>query len=154
MKSYTDLEQSKKLAGILPITSIEFAWNISSDGSTRLLRMDDWETFENTKSDVKIIPCWSLAALLDVLPYTIKLSHDTIDVNGNPAYKNESYKFSINRCGLFGDKWNIQYYGKHQRQLGKRYKELYIDLFLTENCDKLIDACYEMILKLNKQNLI
>ena len=68
IKSHTDLSQSKKLAKILPITSIDFAWCIFSNGSTKLLRMDDWEVSENAKSNVEIIPCWSLAALLSVLP--------------------------------------------------------------------------------------
>lgn len=83
MKSYTDIEQSKKLAGILPITTIDFAWNIFNDGSTRLLRMDDWEVFENAKLNVEIIPCWSLAALLDALPSGKVLVHD----KGNRGYK-------------------------------------------------------------------
>jgi hypothetical protein len=68
IKSYSDLQQSKKLAKLLPITSIDFAWNIFSDGSTRLLRMDDWEVSENAKSNVDIIPCFSLAALLSIIP--------------------------------------------------------------------------------------
>lgn len=76
IKSHSDLEQSKKLAKILPITSIDFAWNIFSDGSTRLLRMDDWEVSENAKSNAEIIPCWSLAALLSVLPSSSTDSSD------------------------------------------------------------------------------
>ena len=68
-KVFTSLEQSKKLAKILPITSIDFAWCIFSDGSTRLLRMDDLEVSEYAKSNVEIIPCFSLSALLEVLPY-------------------------------------------------------------------------------------
>ena len=71
IKSYTDLEQSKKLAGILPITTIDLAWNVFSDGSTRVLPMDDWEVVENAKNGADIIPCWSLAALLDVLPFPV-----------------------------------------------------------------------------------
>lgn len=82
MKAYTDIEQSKKLAEILPITSIDFAWNIFSDGSARLLRMDDWEVSENAKSDVEIIPCWSLAALLSILP-EIQGSKPMIYLNDN-----------------------------------------------------------------------
>ena len=157
MKSYTDLEQSKKLAEILPLESADMAyWKKSYRPNDYAIMAHHTKELQEgfEAKGMEYITCWSLAALLDVLPYTIKLSHDTIDVNGNPAYKNESYKFSINRCGLFGDKWNIQYYGKHQRQLGKRYKELYIDLFLTENYDKLIDACYEMILKLHEQKVL
>lgn len=83
MKSFTDLEQSKKLAKILPITTIDFAWNIFSDGSTRLLRMDDWEVFENATSNVEIIPCWSLAALIDIINtnYYTTLYHDGVAWN-------------------------------------------------------------------------
>ena len=68
-KVFTSLEQSKKLAKILPITSIDFVWCIFSDGSTRLLRMDDWEVSEYAKSNVEIIPCFSLVSLLEALPY-------------------------------------------------------------------------------------
>ena len=47
MKSYTDLNQSKKLAEILPIESADMCFNDNE-------------------------PCWSLAALLDILPETIE----------------------------------------------------------------------------------
>lgn len=145
MKAYTDLSQSKKLAEFLPLESADMFYR--TDGSVKLM----WEHLKNIPVTT---PCWSLTALLSILPYKIKLSHDVIDANNNPAYKNECYKLSINRCGLFGDKWNVQYYGKHQRQLGKRYKELYIDLFLTENYDNLVDACYEMIISLNELKML
>lgn len=68
MKSYTDLEQSKKLAEILPIESADMVWiSIEDDESfggvyealpkgCSLVAIDD-----NTTS------CWSLAALMDVL---------------------------------------------------------------------------------------
>lgn len=151
MKTHTDLEQSMKLSEILPIDSADMNHSRKSNGHSYV----DYAAVGNPNNmNYYSLPCWSLAALLDALPYTIKLSHDTIDANGNPAYKNESYKFSINRCGLFGDKWNIQYYGKHQRQLGKRYKELYIDLFFSESHDNLIDACYEMMVKLHEQKVL
>ena len=142
IKSYTDIEQSRKLAEILPLQGADMAWcnnslkgvNYVDNFSANLYTVKEMQNvFDNALHGWdkywELIPCWSLAALLDVLPYTIYLSRDTIDANGNPAYKNECYKFSINRCGLFGDKWNIQYYGKHQRQLGERYKELYIQRY-------------------------
>ena len=154
IKSFTSLKQSKVLDEILPNESADMHYHYYID-------FDELESIPTiTEEDdhfilfPKDVRCWSLAALLNVLPYTIKLSNDIIDAAGNPAYKNECYKFSINRCGLFGDKWNTQYYGKHQRQLGKRNKELYIDLFLSENYDNLIDACYEMILKLHEEEML
>lgn len=49
MKAYTDLEQSKKLAEILPIESADMPYYYDRD------------------NDVEI-PCWSLAALLGIIP--------------------------------------------------------------------------------------
>lgn len=152
MKSYTDIEQSKKLAEILPLDSADMHWCLSHfSPKDDIEKYEEFPVFGYSK---EFRPCWSLATLLGILPYKIKLSHDVIDDDGNPAYKNECYKFSINRCGLFGDKWNVQYYGKHQRQLGKIYKELYIDLLISENYDNPVDACYEMIIKLHEQKLL
>ena len=81
MKSFTDLEQSKKLAEILPIESADMWWAERYTG-----RVENYEYIveekpvyylsftkpseENYSQDtIKDIPCWSLAALLDVLPY-------------------------------------------------------------------------------------
>lgn len=65
---FTSVEQGKKLSKILPLTSIDFIWCIFSNGTTRLLRMDDWEVFEYAKHiNVEIIPCWSLDALLTII---------------------------------------------------------------------------------------
>ena len=90
VKAYTDIVQSRKLAEILPITTIDFAWNIFNDGSTRLLCMDDWEVFENTESDVEIIPCWSLAALLNVLKDYQLFSNGLIVYIDNDSYRIDS----------------------------------------------------------------
>lgn len=72
MKSYTDVEQSKKLAEILPLESADMAylWHSTSDNPT-------WR-YDNVPmilADVPIndltcdaLPCWSLAALLSVIP--------------------------------------------------------------------------------------
>lgn len=58
MKSYTDLEQSKKLTEILPLESADmYYWH----GSHRLLRVNDGKC-----EDIDIL-AWSLAALLEVL---------------------------------------------------------------------------------------
>lgn len=66
MKLYTDLEQSKKLAEILPPESADmYYYTINGD----------WEWYETPNVierrddlDEHTIPCWSLAALLQVLP--------------------------------------------------------------------------------------
>lgn len=60
IKSYTDIEQSKKLAEILPIESADmYYWH----GCERLVHGN------NGNCDEYDIPCWSLAALLGVLAY-------------------------------------------------------------------------------------
>lgn len=73
IKSYTDLEQSKKLAKILPLESADMYWSrcTITDFGDGVLKVSytiepcNISQFRNTKED---IPCWSLAALLDVLP--------------------------------------------------------------------------------------
>ena len=83
IKSYTDIEQSKKLAEILPLESADIVYikHSSSDNPT-------WEFNEDfppmilgnvsiNEMTAETLPCWSLAALLDVLPdYTLQTNTD------------------------------------------------------------------------------
>lgn len=70
IKGCTDIEQSKKLAEILPIESADMWYN--NDGESTAGRPEiRCGTF--TVFDSKNIPCWSLAALLSVLPRTVRL---------------------------------------------------------------------------------
>ena len=81
MKSYTDIEQSKKLADILPIESADMFWSrcAITDFGDGVLKVSyavepcNISQFRNTKEDV---PCWSLVALLDVLPSSTLDSSD------------------------------------------------------------------------------
>jgi hypothetical protein len=69
MKSYTDLEQSKELAEILPIESADIVWVYSA------FEDDYFPHFLGFRKIVvggKDIKAWSLAALLGVLPSVIK----------------------------------------------------------------------------------
>ena len=62
MKAYTDLSQGKKLAEILPIETADMRY--VSFGDTH-----PWVWDEEVKLLEKdSVPCWSLAALLDILP--------------------------------------------------------------------------------------
>lgn len=64
MKSFTDLNQSKKLAEILPIESADTYWFRDNIKTPRIYPED------MMKNSVSVrCPCWSLAALLRVLPY-------------------------------------------------------------------------------------
>lgn len=58
IKSYTDLEQSKKLAEILPLESADMVWANDVDV---IVVPYDMVTRENVLHD--FVPCWSLAAL-------------------------------------------------------------------------------------------
>ena len=66
MKSYTDLEQSKKLAEILPLESADMYWWSTSKRSY-IEAMDDGD-FNEAEGHIR---AWSLAALLDVLPSSV-----------------------------------------------------------------------------------
>lgn len=64
MKSYTDLEQSKKLAKILPIESADMF--LALNGIQPVMS----KYFDNgfVPADNTAIPCWSLMALIETMP--------------------------------------------------------------------------------------
>jgi hypothetical protein len=74
MKSYTDLEQSKKLAEILPLESADnyYSWH---DERYYVVNKDCPYPYSLKEK----IPCWSLAALLQVLPLGIYDEFDNCD---------------------------------------------------------------------------
>jgi len=63
MKAYTDLEQSRKLAEILPLESADMwvhpYW-------------DDVPNIGTADLEYNQFPCWSLAALIEQMPSDIK----------------------------------------------------------------------------------
>ena len=58
MKAYTDIEQSKKLAEILPLESADMWYSIVDNEA--FICLEHHNEYEQ-------IPCWSLASLLDVI---------------------------------------------------------------------------------------
>ena len=118
MKSYTDLEQSKKLAEILPLESADMCY---INGDSGKIIIGEWG---NNVHDEDDIPCWSLAALLGVLP-------DFIGDYGKCLY----YDVGGYYCGYMVD------------------GDFMLTIEET-NADNQIDACYEMILKLHEQKLL
>jgi len=69
IKSYTNIPQSKKLAEILPIESADmgYLWNGTSFCNYPVSNQIIFKRMEN-------VPCWSLAALLNVLPESYQLT--------------------------------------------------------------------------------
>lgn len=115
MKSYTDIEQSKKLAEILPLESVDMIYLNGKVSHNPIIDiLEDFTIRENID-----IPCWSLAALLEVIRKTI----------GYTAYGANNVHIS---CELGDKPWEMK----------------------TKEYDNEIDACYEMILKLQKNNLL
>ena len=121
IKSFTSLEQSKKLAEILPIESADMWWVA--------LNWQETEYYVEVKQDginqpKKAVPCWSLVALLSVLPNSI---YD----NTNEFSQLEFTKKSI--AYIHGITGGIK---------------------IGALKDNLIDTCYEVILKLHKLKLL
>lgn len=93
MKSYTDLEQSKKLAEFLPIESADMYYQYVLPKSGKIkhnpeignpINALEWYNKgytlggkEPIKLDEYCVPCWSLASLLGVLhDYTLQTNAD------------------------------------------------------------------------------
>ena len=119
IKSYTDLEQSKKLAEILPLESADMFYRNNG--------VDAKLMWEHNAHKVKY-PCWSLAALLNIIPYAIHKSD------------NEFYKLGIDK-------------GYNDYAIWYSNNGLTIN-GLDVTSDNFVDACVEMILKLHELNLL
>jgi hypothetical protein len=72
MKNYTDIEQSKRLAEILPPESADNVIVSIGDREgvkTVVMPKETFDTIRTPFSDIrKIIPCWSFSALLRLIP--------------------------------------------------------------------------------------
>jgi len=126
VKAYTDIEQSKKLAEILPLESADMHWQYIEEDKGQL----QWFCFPKDFSinQHNTILAWSLAALSEfILPYIA-------DDNGN------NYKFYLSKDGL--DRW-IAY-----------YKSDDVSIYICEESDNMIDVIFEMVCWLKKEEYI
>ena len=132
-KSYTDLEQSKKLAEILSPESADMCYLPTHIGDEHHFIASLSPYSMCTKmTDVSIeycTPCWSLAALLEQLPYEV------CDDDGNSFYL-QIYK--ENDC--------------YQLAYTDPYEDF--ESMETHRYEHFVDACYELILKLHELNLL
>lgn len=129
MKSYTDLPQSKKLAEILPIESADmrFCFSHRLDG-----RITGHYPMIGREPSLGTIPCWSLAALLQVLPNEIS--------TGEEWYN--KYQIDIRKYdGVDNTTWYQIAYGNNRGSSGSWH-----DMINTGERQNLIDCCVDMIL--------
>lgn len=125
MKSFTDIEQSKKLAEILPIESADmYYWCGIS------IRIGSYRAMDKDLD----IPAWSLAALLEIIPKDIDCSM-VICRGGYDAARDEMTQDYV-------VDWNREYTTEHKASR-----------FITRSSN-LLDACYEMIVLLKENNLL
>ncbi len=129
IKLYTDIEQSKKLAEILPLESADmFCADVfdkeKETHSYNFHILSTWgcNTFEELKDRenkfVCFIPCWSLAALFGIL--------------------NE------NKICHYNDRYYCQYMNEGDE----------FPIYSTAEYDNPVDACVDMAEKLHKLNLL
>ena len=124
MKAFSDLEQSKKLAEILPLESADMYW-WSSGKRYYIEAMDDGD-FNEEEGHIR---AWSLAALINIIPQEL--------FDG---------EYIINITEGIDNKWIITY--DHYENRNHSFYGL------STGADNLVDACYEMIIKLHEQNLL
>ena len=120
IKSYTDISQSKKLAEILTLESADMWYSYYGNPKYNLViayKGEQWFLCP-IKLAYKDIPCWSLAALLNILK-------DKITFGGNSP-----------------EGWFCCSTTKNPTKL------------LTIYRDSLIDACYEIIIKLHELKML
>ena len=106
MKAYTDINQSKKLAEILPLESADNV--IVSFGSregtkTVVMPKENLDVISSPFADIrKTTMCWSLAALLDILhDYTLQTNSDGsvfVVCDSKKPMISDSYKNPIDAC--------------------------------------------------------
>ena len=134
MKSYTDIEQSKKLVNILSLESAdakygyiapyEYSDRMYDEGYDEIpypiaFIKKDYSNFFVEEYDDEL-PCWSLAALLNVLPNGSDIVKEETDT------ENEKYMCTV---GINDD-------------------------IISTFADNPVDACVAMIDKLHEQNLL
>ena len=125
IKAYTDLEQSKKLAEILPVESADMRYASLGDTHPWV-----WEEARIRLLENDSVPCWSLAALYSILPNN----------------KNEST--TLSRGG-----WQIDS-PEYLNNWWCEYEDDSCENDFSVSANNPIDACYEMILKLYERNML
>ena len=134
IKAYTDLEQSKKLAEILPIESADMYYEEVCNlpraiiGSYILHNQNMEDKDYKKLSNPVLSPAWSLAALFNYLR----------EIDFFPNIEANEHSITM----------NVSYYDeKEARPLAPIHN-------IKVEADTFVDACCEMILKLHELNLL
>ena len=136
MKSYTDIEQSKVLAEILPLESADMWWawysNPLSNG-----HYDNFPIFcKPVCNPDESVPCWSLAALSGVMP-------QITEWNTPYGHKNDKLsQFEPKICNIW------------EHSIIPSFKVSYGNGLSTDIYDNPVDACVAMIEKLNELKML
>lgn len=107
IKSHTDLPQSKKLAEILPIESADMCF--VNDGTAIKIDANPYNVRKHMWKNIQLIPCWSLSALLDVLPnYQLQTQDDGIGIlcSCNGKFNVVTADNSVDACVAMIEKLN------------------------------------------------
>ena len=130
MKAYTDVNQSKKLAKILPLDSADSVIVSIGDREgvkTITIPKETFNILRTPFTDIRnTISCWSLAALLSVIPKHIK-------------------DYNVLRIDISNNNFAIWY-----DEIGFGVNSELPDITMKS----AIDACVDMIIKLKEMNLI
>ena len=106
IKSFTDISQGRKLAEILPLESADMCCFQNQNGDINYYGFP----FLQGNKDCNPIPCWSLSALLGVLPdYTLQTNTDgTVFVvcDSKKPMISDAYDNPVDACVAMIEKLN------------------------------------------------
>ena len=135
IKSYTTIEQSRKLAEILPLESADMYYNLGESKLPNVIygSHDDFKCY---------LPCWSLAALMHLLPSEFPEKGE---------YSETTYKIDIRKYTLTDDVdiYQIVYGNYHWDEDGSCS---WSDMISSGEREELIDVVFEMICWLKENN--
>ena len=105
IKSYTDIEQSKKLAEILPLESADMCWFEGEPFVEAVTGYEEERAESHRQAGMEMYPCWSLAALLKLLPQKIEHEGNEAELHINSRmtdlwYENDNFIY----FGTFAEK--------------------------------------------------
>ena len=127
IRAYTTIDQSRKLAEIIPLESADQTWERVAIAGANLDVPEELQYRHNGDMPFQYysgigIPCWSLAALLGVLPKNLDIGRPVLATNYRGYY------------------W-VSYFDEYMKVK-----------FTSKIYDNPVDACVAMIEKLHESN--